>query len=184
MPGKTELVNKAVADRQPTHLHENMRNWLQETTGYDADLKTVQLVASLRLKFQQSEANQADLQARREAAERRLQERAQRAHERNESATKKAAEAVEKAKGKTSKVVDAAKKESKAAAQELKDANAAVEAAALDPFDPEAPMIQVEEKPKRKRTTKPAATSAPVKTTTTTPKPATKPRAARKPAKA
>lgn len=165
MSPKTELVNKAVADRKPTPLHENMAKWLTETTGYEADLKTVQLVASLRLKFQQSEINQNDLKARREAAEKRLEERARRAHERNEAAAKKAEELAAKSQEKITKTVSKAKKEAAVAAETV-----------ADPFDPEAPMIPLEEKPKAKRGDN-------LRTTKTAAKPA-KARAPRRPAKA
>lgn len=59
---------KAVAAKEPSDLHRNFAAWLQEQTGVEVDLKTVQLVASLRHDFQRSDANQKDLQARRNQA--------------------------------------------------------------------------------------------------------------------
>lgn len=171
MTAKSELENKAVADREPSQLHKNMAEWLTNTTGYqDVDLKTVQLVASLRSKFQRSDMNQADLAARREAAEAALAERAKRAHERNEKAQAKAAELAAKDGAKITKTTTKAKKEAAAAAAEAKAADDAVTAGVVDPFDAEAPMVPLEEKPKATTRRKPATTA--------------KPRSARKPAKA
>lgn len=59
---------KALAAKDPSTLHENFAAWLEEQTGYKVDLKTVQLVASLRHDFQRSDANQKDLAKRRAEA--------------------------------------------------------------------------------------------------------------------
>jgi hypothetical protein len=62
---------KSYADRAaaaPTELHKNFAAWIKEQTGVDVDLKSLQLACSMRMDFQRSEANQADLQARKEAA--------------------------------------------------------------------------------------------------------------------
>ncbi|MFC8266995.1 hypothetical protein ACFUIZ_14900 [Streptomyces cinereoruber] len=56
------------AKAEPTDLHRNFAAWLKEQTGVDVDLKTVQLVCSMRMDFQRSEENQNDLQARKTAA--------------------------------------------------------------------------------------------------------------------
>lgn len=85
------LPNKAVADKAPSKLHENMAKWLEETTGVKPDLKTVQLVCSLRMEFQASDVNQADLAARREAAAKKLQDRVANAQKAAEKAQAKAA---------------------------------------------------------------------------------------------
>lgn len=68
-----------LAEKEPTALHENFAAWIESETGYRPDLKTVQLAAVLRGAFQKSEANQADLAARRKAAEDRSVARAERA---------------------------------------------------------------------------------------------------------
>lgn len=65
----------ALADKEPTELHKNFAAWLQEQTGVEVDLKTVQLVAVLRMDYQRSEANQASLKARQEAAAKKEQAR-------------------------------------------------------------------------------------------------------------
>jgi len=82
----------ALAEKDPTPLHENFANWLTRETGYEVDLKTVQLAAVLRGAFQKSEENQADLEQRRAAAEQRVAAREERAQER---ATKAAAPKTE-----------------------------------------------------------------------------------------
>lgn len=86
-----------VAAKAPTDLHKNMAKWLEETTGYAPDLKTVQLVCSMRMEFQASEANQADLAQRRAAAIAKQEER------------------VAKAKAAAAKAVERANKLAKAA---------------------------------------------------------------------
>ena len=95
-PAAVVYPKKAVADKAPSELHKNMAAWLEETTGYKVDLKTVQLVASLRMEFQASEANQKDLAARREAAAKKQQDRVARAQAAAEKAAKRAAELAAK----------------------------------------------------------------------------------------
>lgn len=56
------------AAHEPTDLHKNFAEWLKVNTGVDVDLKTVQLACSMRMDFQRSEDNQADLAARKAAA--------------------------------------------------------------------------------------------------------------------
>ncbi|MFD5508425.1 hypothetical protein ACFWIB_11715 [Streptomyces sp. NPDC127051] len=58
----------ARAASAPTELHKNFAAWLKAETGVDVDLKTVQLACSMRMDFQASEANQADLAKRKKAA--------------------------------------------------------------------------------------------------------------------
>lgn len=74
-----KLENAYLATKEPSELHKNMAKWIEETTGYTPDLKTVQMVCALRMDFQKSDANQNDLKARREAAAKRTEERAARA---------------------------------------------------------------------------------------------------------
>lgn len=148
------LENKATLDREPSELHKNMAAWLKETTGYDADLKTVQLVASLRIKFQRSEQNQEDLEARREAAEAKVAARAEAAVARAAAAEAKKAAKAE---------ADAAKLAKKEA-----DAIAAAEKASaeIDPNDPEAPQLPMpatKKAPAKKAAAKPVAKAAATK---------------------
>jgi hypothetical protein len=56
------------AAHEPTDLHRNFAKWLKDNTGVDVDLKTVQLACAMRMDFQRSEDNQADLAARKAAA--------------------------------------------------------------------------------------------------------------------
>lgn len=167
MSENTTLENKVTADREPSALHENFRDWIEETTGYDADLKTVQLAASLRIKFQKSEVNQEDLKARKAAAEAKIGSRA-------EAAEARAIAAAERAEAK--KKADAEKLAKKEAAALAKAKEAATktpeqveDGADVDPMDPEAPMLPLPAaKPARRRTaaTKtatPAKKAAPTK---------------------
>lgn len=62
---------KSFADRaatDPTALHKAFAEWIKANTGYDADLKTVQIVCAMRMDFQRSEENQGSLKARKEEA--------------------------------------------------------------------------------------------------------------------
>lgn len=62
---------KSFADRaatEPTELHKQFAAWLKERTGVEVDLKTVQLVTTLRMDFQRSEENQTALKDRKAAA--------------------------------------------------------------------------------------------------------------------
>lgn len=58
-------------DKEPTPVHQRFVEWVKAETGYDVDLKTVQLAFVLRIPFQKSELNQEDLGQRRAAAEER-----------------------------------------------------------------------------------------------------------------
>ncbi len=73
--GKLPAPHAKVVDREPTQLHKNFAAFIEEQTGYAPDLKTVQIATVLRMPFQRSEANQADLAARRKAAEERVANR-------------------------------------------------------------------------------------------------------------
>jgi hypothetical protein len=63
-PAKAYLV-----DKDPTALHEDFRTWILEQTGYEADLKTVQIVCVLRDAYQRSDRSQAMLAARQAKAD-------------------------------------------------------------------------------------------------------------------
>lgn len=70
----TENTNtkKTFAERaatEPTELHKRFADWLKANTGVDVDLKTVQLVTTLRMDFQRSEDNQSALVARKAKAQ-------------------------------------------------------------------------------------------------------------------
>lgn len=52
----------------PTELHKNFAEWLFVQTGVKPDLKTVQLVCSMRMDFQRSDENQKHLADRKKAA--------------------------------------------------------------------------------------------------------------------
>ncbi|MFE3516669.1 hypothetical protein [Streptomyces sp. NPDC059166] len=56
------------AASEPTELHKNFAEWLFVQTGVKPDLKTVQLVCSMRMDFQRSEENQKHLADRKKAA--------------------------------------------------------------------------------------------------------------------
>lgn len=125
-----ELVHKATADKDPSALHENFAAWLQHTTGYEVDLKTVQLAASLRMDFQKSDENQEDLKARREAAElrkKRIEElratKDERAEAREKARAEKAAARVAEKEAKAKERAE--KAEVRRAAAEAKKAEAA-----------------------------------------------------------
>ena len=58
---------KTFAERaasEPTELHKAFAQWIEDKTGVKPDLKTVQLVTTLRMDFQRSDENQATLKAR------------------------------------------------------------------------------------------------------------------------
>lgn len=46
-----------LAEKDPTDLHEDMAAWIEEITGIEADLKTVQAVCVLRMVYQRSDRN-------------------------------------------------------------------------------------------------------------------------------
>lgn len=55
-------------DKDPSELHELCAEWIQDRTGYEMDLRTVQLVLVLYSKFQRSPENKADIEERRKRA--------------------------------------------------------------------------------------------------------------------
>lgn len=165
MSENTVLENKATADRDPSTLHENMRDWIEETTGYAADLKTVQLTASLRIKFQKSEKNQEDLEARKQAALDKIAAREAGAEERIAKAEARAKAKEEADAAKLAKKEAAAVAKAEAAQKKKDDAEAAEAAAAgmdVDPNDPEAPQLPLPAKTTRRRTTAAKSTAKPV----------------------
>lgn len=48
-----------LAEKDPTDLHEDFAAWLEEATGQEIDLKTVQAVCVLRMVYQRSDRNKA-----------------------------------------------------------------------------------------------------------------------------
>jgi len=65
-PSKKTFAERAATE--PTELHKAFAKWIKEQTGFEPDLKTVQLVTTLRMDFQKSDENQAALKERKEAA--------------------------------------------------------------------------------------------------------------------
>jgi pyruvate/2-oxoglutarate dehydrogenase complex dihydrolipoamide acyltransferase (E2) component len=63
------------ADKEPTDLHEKFAAWLEDKTGVEVDIKSVQLATVLRGAYQNSAENQKDLAARKAAAEQREADR-------------------------------------------------------------------------------------------------------------
>jgi hypothetical protein len=59
---------EALAAKAPTQLHQDFAEWIFIQTGVKVDLKTVQLVTTLRMDFQASPENQAKLAERKAAA--------------------------------------------------------------------------------------------------------------------
>src|SRR6478752_3784021 len=71
MSENTTTNAKTFAERaatDPTALHKAFAEWIKANTGYDADLKTVQIVCAMRMDIQRSEENQNSLKARKEEA--------------------------------------------------------------------------------------------------------------------
>lgn len=114
-PKKAPRVD--LQDREPTTLHSDFAEYIQEETGYEADLKSVQLATLLRMDFQKSEKNQARIQASREAKAEALEERARKKAEREEKrAAKEAAKAEKSTKAPAAKKAPAKKAAAKKAA--------------------------------------------------------------------
>lgn len=59
---------EALAAKAPTQLHQDFAEWIYVQTGVKVDLKTVQLVTTLRMDFQASPENQAKLAERKASA--------------------------------------------------------------------------------------------------------------------
>lgn len=62
------------AKAAPTELHKAFAHWIEMETGYKPDLKTLQLVTTLRNEFQKSPENQASLAARKSEAAKKADE--------------------------------------------------------------------------------------------------------------
>ncbi|PNG96568.1 hypothetical protein [Streptomyces malaysiensis] len=65
---KTPKNYEAIAAKAPTALHEAFAQWIYEQTGFRPDLKSVQLAVALRMDYQASPENQADLAERKRKA--------------------------------------------------------------------------------------------------------------------
>lgn len=92
-----------LVEKDPTDLHVRFADWLADNTGLDRDEideKTVQLACSLRIEFQKSPENQANLEARRAAAEKADEERLARAEERKKKREQAEVEKAAKAEAK------------------------------------------------------------------------------------
>ncbi|AVP41398.1 hypothetical protein SEA_YARA_64 [Streptomyces phage Yara] len=148
-----------LVDKEPTDLHKRFAAWLVENTGLDEDeidLKSVQLACSLRIEFQRSPENQANLEARREAAEKAVEARALKAQERAEK--REQAERDKAAKAAAAKAKKEAEKEAKANAPEAdEDAPAKPSRRRRGAAAPAAPAEEEAPKPTtRRRRGKPA----------------------------
>lgn len=71
-PSKKTFAERAAAE--PTELHKAFAKWIEEKTGYTPDLKTVQLVTTMRMDFQKSEENQTALKDRKAEAAKKAEE--------------------------------------------------------------------------------------------------------------
>lgn len=65
-PKATDFAARAASE--PTDLHKAFAEWIEANTGVKPDLKTVQIVCSMRMDFQKSAENQKTLEARRAEA--------------------------------------------------------------------------------------------------------------------
>lgn len=65
---KTPKNYEAVAAKAPSQLHKDFAEWIYVQTGVRPDLKTVQIVCSLRMDFQASPENQKALAEKRAKA--------------------------------------------------------------------------------------------------------------------
>lgn len=165
MTKEATLSEAAIVDREPTALHKNFAQWIEDETGYKPDLKSVQIAASLRIKFQRSDMNQKDLAERKERAAAEVTARLAR----REAAAAKALESTEKeASAKTEKVAKkeaVVKKEASAAKKPAarktrvtpKTTEKSAPAAALEVEPEEAPAPVKKTTTKTRSTRKPAA---------------------------
>src|SRR5690348_2386953 len=71
-PGKKTFAERAAAE--PTELHKAFAKWIEEKTGVTPDLKTVQLVTTMRMDFQRSDENQKALTERKAEAAKKAEE--------------------------------------------------------------------------------------------------------------
>ena len=66
---KKEYPLAHLLEKDPTPVMENFADWIEDQTGYEVDRRSVALAGTLRMVFQKSPENQADLEERRQAAE-------------------------------------------------------------------------------------------------------------------
>ncbi|MFH9575712.1 hypothetical protein ACH4MG_34920 [Streptomyces sp. NPDC017454] len=156
---------KTYADRaqsEPTELHKNFAQWIEEQTGIKPDLKTVQIVCSMRMDFQRSEENQKHLKDRKAAAEAKRKKQAAEKKARLEKQlaelqaelAKETAESMPAEKAAPAKKAVAAKPEDKPATPTRRTRKAPTKAAEA-PATPKAPRTRT-----AKKTAAPVATES------------------------
>jgi hypothetical protein len=98
--GKAEAQEAPRADlleKDPSEAHEALAEFIAEQTGYDPDVKTVQMVRVLYRPFIRSEEHQSRLDGARSAREQAEAEKAERRAEREAAAASKESKASAKA---------------------------------------------------------------------------------------
>ena len=148
---------KTFAERaatEPTELHKNFAAWIKAQTGYDADLKTVQIVCAMRMDFQKSDENQNALKDRKANA-------AKKAEEAKAKKLAKLEAELAKLKGEEAAAEDAPKPEEPT---EAPKADAADEGEAKAEIAPETPTedaseVKADDKPKPVRRTRRTTTA-------------------------
>lgn len=108
-PKAKEVPRQDLADKEPTQLHQDFADYIQEQTGIEVDVKAVQLATILRMDFQRSETNQARLQASKAAREAAAQARADKRAAREAAKTEKASTSTKKAAAPAKKTATAGK---------------------------------------------------------------------------
>jgi hypothetical protein len=76
-------------EKEPTQVHENFVDYVADEVGYEADLKTVQLVIALYQKFQKTPEQQEYNRLKKEASAAAAEERDQKRAEREKAAVEK-----------------------------------------------------------------------------------------------
>lgn len=93
---KKQAERKPVVEQDPSELHKALAEYIKSKTGYDADVKTVQLALSLRPQFNKApERAQAREQAK-QVRELQKQDRAKKQEERKAKALERLAKQAEK----------------------------------------------------------------------------------------
>jgi hypothetical protein len=132
MSENTSKTAKTFAERaatEPTELHKAFAKWIEEQTGFAPDLKTVQLVTTMRMDFQRSDENQTALKTRKSDAAKKADEvKAKRLAKLEAELAKLKGEAVEQD---AAKPVEASKESAKPAVE------APVENASQEASEPE-----------------------------------------------
>ena len=113
-PEQNEAPYAHLADADIKTMYQEFADWLEEQTGVEMDVRTVQISNILRRQFQQSDVNQARMASRREERDALLAEREQRKSQRD--ANKAEREGAKAAKTKTPAKAPAGKPAAKAAA--------------------------------------------------------------------